>query len=47
MTNVADYLLLTAAFSLLLSLALAWLASFILYADIKALKRLFLSLIHI
>ncbi|KZY30708.1 MULTISPECIES: hypothetical protein [unclassified Oleiphilus] len=41
MTNVADYLLLTAAFSLLLSLALAWLASFILYADIKALKRLF------
>ena len=41
MTIDSDYLLLTAALSLLISLGLAWLASFILYADIKVLKRVF------
>jgi hypothetical protein len=35
------YLLITAAFSMLISLSLAWLASLILYANIKFLKKRF------
>ncbi len=41
MPDTTHYLLLTAAFSLLLSLGLAWLASLILYLDIQRLKRIF------
>lgn len=41
MSDSSNYLLITASISLLISLALAWLASLILYLDIKPLKAVF------
>jgi len=41
MTISLDYFLITAAISMLISLSLAWLASFILYAKVQTLQSIF------